>query len=68
MVRNNKTALVKFFSLMVAVILCFTVFTVPVLAEDGVDDPEKKDEKSKIVFLEDVNTDEEEPAVVEPIF
>ncbi len=52
MVRINKTIPAKLFSVLVAATLCFTVFTVPVSAEDSDGNPEKTDEKSKLFFLE----------------
>lgn len=68
MVRNNKTTLAKLLSLLVTATLCFTVFTVPVSAEDSDGSPKQKDEKIKLTFLEDVDPEEPEPAVVEPIY
>ena len=68
MVRKNNTTLAKLFSLLAAVILCLTVFTVPVLAEDSDESTEQKDGKSKLYYLQEVDTDEVAPAVVEPIF
>ena len=64
----NKTITAKLFSLLVAATLCFTVFTVPVSAKDSDGDPNKKDEKTKLTFLEDVDSEEPEPTVVEPVF
>ena len=68
MVRNNKTTLAKLLSLLLTVTLCFTVFTMPVSAESSDGSPEQKDEKTKLTFLEDVDPEEPEPAVVEPIY
>jgi len=65
MVRNNKTTSAKLLSLLVTVTLCFTVFTIPVSAEDSDGSPKQKDEKTKLTFLEDVNPDEPEPS--EPV-
>ena len=65
MVRNNKTTLAKLLSLLLTVTLGFTVFTIPVSAEDSDGSPKQKDEKTKLTFLEDVNPDEPEPS--EPV-
>lgn len=64
----RKTQPAKILSLLVAATLCFTVFTVPVSAEDSDWGKEKKDEKSKLFLLEEMNTDESEPAEVVPVF
>ena len=68
MVRNNKTTLAKLLSLLLTVTLCFTVFTIPVSAESSDGSPTQKEEKTKLTFLEDVDPEEPEPAVVEPIY
>ena len=68
MVRNNKTTLAKLLSLLLTVTLCFTVFTIPVSAASSDGSTEQKDEKTKLTFLEDVDPEEPEPAVVEPIY
>ena len=65
MVRNNKTTLAKLLSLLLTATLCFTVFTVPVSAEDSDGSPKQKDEKTKLTFLEDVDPEASEPT--EPV-
>ena len=70
MVRKNKTKSAKLFSLLAALILCFTVFTVPVSAEDNDGSPEQKGKELKLMYLQDAKdgVDEDEPEVVEPIY
>ena len=68
MIRSNKTTPAKILSLLVAAALCFTVFTVPVSAEDSAAGSEKKDEKTKTTFIDDVDYDDPEPEVVVPVF
>lgn len=64
--RKKKPTSAKVLSLLVAVVFCLTVFTVPVSAEGSDGNPKQKDEKTKIDFLDDVDTEEPEPSVVEP--
>ena len=68
MVRGNKTKTAKFFSLLAAVILCFTVFTVPVSAEDNDESSEPKEKALKLMYLQNAKDgdDEEEPEAVGP--
>ena len=68
MVRNNKTTSAKLLSLLLTITLCFTIFTIPVSAESSDGSPTQKEEKTKLTFLEDVDPEEPEPAVVEPIY
>ena len=65
---RKKSTLAKLFSLLVAVILCLTVFVVPVSAEGSDDSQDQENGKTKLMYLEKVDTDEEEPEVVVPIF
>lgn len=51
MVRNNKTRLSSIISLLLAVILCFTVFTSSVSAEDGKGKQEKRIRRAKSRIL-----------------
>ena len=68
MVRKKKTTLAKFFSLLVAVTLCLTVFTAPVSAENGDENPVQNNEKTKTIFLDQIDPEQAEPAVVEPVY
>ena len=68
MVRKNNKTIAKLFALLIFVTLCFTVFAVPVSAEGSDGSSEQEVEKSKLLFLKDMNTDEVVPAVVEPIY
>ena len=68
MVRKNNKKIAKLFALLIFVTLCFTVFAVPVSAEGSDGSSEQEVEKSKLLFLKDMNTDEVVPAVVEPIY
>ena len=61
MVRSEKTVLAKLLSLLVAVTLCLTVFTVPVSAKASNGNLKQKDKQPKITYLEGVNTEEVPP-------
>ena len=68
MVRKKKTTLAKLFSLLAAVTLCLTVFTAPVSAENGGENPVQNNGKTKTIFLDQINPEQDEPAVVEPVY